>query len=200
MFSLVSNDTFANYISMPVSGILWVVAFIFANEHKISPIESNFARYICQIIIQIPLMYFSGQPFYLKHEKDMKLLIIRAIISSFNGVATAIFQMFLPLTVYYTLSASTLIFTFLLNYWLFKADLSVNQIKAIIVALLGIALVINGRNIYQIFDSNYQFSSNFDYSSTSTSVIFMVSIGVVAWSFVWAYGIVITGKHHSSIN
>lgn len=28
----------------------------------------------------------------------------------------------------------------------------------------------------------------------------LASLGVVVWSFVWGYGIVITGKHHSSIN
>ena len=65
-------------------------------------------------------MYFTSQPFHLKHEKDYKIIVIRGIISALNGLATALFQMYLPLTVYYTLSASTLVFTFLLNFWLYK--------------------------------------------------------------------------------
>lgn len=28
----------------------------------------------------------------------------------------------------------------------------------------------------------------------------MFSVGVIVWNAVWAYGVVITGKHHSSIN
>lgn len=112
----------------------------------------------------------------------------------------ALFQMFLPLTVYYTLSASSIIFTFLLNYLLFHTPLTSKQVKAIITAILGIILVVNGRFIYTLMDANYEFSSSFDYSSKSIFVILMFSLGVIVWNVVWAYGVVITGKHHSSIN
>ncbi len=108
--------------------------------------------------------------------------------------------MFLPLTVYYTLSASSIIFTFLLNYLLFHTPLTSKQVKAIITAILGIILVVNGRFIYTLMDPNYEFSSSFDYSSKSIFVILMFSLGVIVWNVVWAYGVVITGKHHSSIN
>jgi len=81
--------------------------------------------------------------------------MVRGIISAVNGLAAAIFQMFLPLTVYYTLAASTIVFTFLLNFWLYKMELPSNQIKSVIIALVGIVLVINGRVIYSLFDGDY---------------------------------------------
>lgn len=105
--------------------------------------------------IQLPLMYFTSQPLHLKHEKDYKILVIRGLISAMNGLVAAFLQMYLPLTVYYTLSASTLIFTFLLNFWLYKIELTSSQIKSIIVALVGILLVINGRVVYTMIDGGY---------------------------------------------
>jgi drug/metabolite transporter (DMT)-like permease len=145
-------------------------------------------------------MIWQKDSFYLKHEKDFKLLVIRALISSINGCAVALFQMYLPLPIYYTLAASTVIFTFVLNYLIYHTPLTANQVKSIIVATLGIILVINGRYIYTLIDGSYVFSSEFDYSSKDLGVILFVSLCVVLWNIIWAYGIVITGKHHSTIN
>ena len=85
------------------------------------------------------------------------MLIIRSTISGFNGLAASFFQMYLPLTVYYTLNASMTIFAFLLNHFLYGVHFTVNQRKAVTVGMIGIALVVNGRIIYQFFDSSYQF-------------------------------------------
>lgn len=70
-------------------------------------------------------------------------------------MAAAFFQMYLPLTVYYTINASTTIFTFILNYFLYGVHVSLNQMKAVAAAFIGIVLVINGRAIYQLIDSSY---------------------------------------------
>lgn len=85
------------------------------------------------------------------------MLIIRSTISGLNGLTVSFFQMYLPLTVYYTLNASMTIFAFLLNSCLYGVHFTINQRKAVIVGMIGIALVVNGRVIYQLFDSSYQF-------------------------------------------
>jgi drug/metabolite transporter (DMT)-like permease len=87
--------------------------------------------------------------------QDYKMLMIRSVISGLNGMAASFFQMYLPLTVYYTINASLTIFAFLLNYFLYGIQFTMNQVKAVIIALVGIALVINGRAIYHFFDDEY---------------------------------------------
>ena len=82
-------------------------------------------------------------------------MVIRGVISGVNGLAAALFQMYLPLTVYYTLAASSIIFTFLLNYFLYHTPLTSKQVKAIFAAIFGIMLVVNGRYIYTLMDPNY---------------------------------------------
>lgn len=87
--------------------------------------------------------------------KDFKLLMIRSLISGLNGMAASFFQMFLPLTVYYTINASTTIFAFILNYFLFGIVVTPNQRKSVAAAIIGIGLVINGRAIYSWLNSSY---------------------------------------------
>lgn len=91
------------------------------------------------------------------------MLMVRSVISGLNGLAAAFFQMFLPLTVCYTIGACVIIFTFLLNYLLFGVHVTSNQMKAVAAAFVGIVLVINGRAIYQLIDSSYEFTSKFQY-------------------------------------
>jgi drug/metabolite transporter (DMT)-like permease len=135
-----------------------------------------------------------------KNGRDYRLLLVRSAISAINGAVAGLFQMYLPLTVYYTINSSTTIFSFVLNYLLYHVPVSARQVKAIIAALIGIVLVINGRAIYQIMDSSYEFTSNFDYTSSELWVQILMGILVVVWSCIWAYGIVITGKHHATFH
>jgi drug/metabolite transporter (DMT)-like permease len=112
----------------------------------------------------------------------------------------AFFQMYLPLAVYYTINSSTTIFTFALNYYLYKVHITNRQIKAMATAFLGIVLVINGRAIYQFFDSSYEFTTNFDYSSTNLFVQTLMGMLVVVWSCILAYGYVITSRHTATFH
>lgn len=112
----------------------------------------------------------------------------------------AFFQLYISLPIFYTLGGSVIIYSFLINYFIYKVDATSNQIKAVLSALLGIILTVNGRYFYSLIDSNYHFQSKFHYSSSSMSVFITVCLMVLLWMVFWAYGIVITAKHHSSIN
>jgi drug/metabolite transporter (DMT)-like permease len=117
-----------------------------------------------------------------------------------GSFTAAFFQTYLPLTVYYTINSSTTIFAFLLNYFLFGIQVTAQQTKAVLIAIIGIVLVINGRAIYQLLDSSYEFKSNFEYNSSSLGVQILMGLLVVVWSLIWAYGIVITGTHHATFH
>lgn len=200
VFSFISNQNLSNFVCIPVCGMFWVGGYIYSNENKISPVELNFARYIIQIVSTYIIIKFTGEKIDFRDKKDFRRLVLRSAISALNGLVAALFQMYLPLTVYYTISASTTMFAFILNYFLFGIHVTAHQVKAIIGAIIGIVLVINGRAIYQYLDSSYEFTSNFDYSSTDLWVQIFVGFLVVVWAFIWAYGIVITGKHHASFH
>ena len=115
-------------------------------------------------------------------------------------MAASFFQMYLPLTVYYTINSSSTIFTFVLNYLLYGIPITSHQKKAVVISMVGIILVINGRSIYQFLDSSYQFESTFDYSSRSLLTLTIAAFLVVVWSCAWSYGIIISAKHHASFH
>ncbi len=100
-------------------------------------------------------MRVKGESFDIKNRSDLKTVLIRSLISALNGCVVAFFQLFLPLTVYYTLNASSIVFSFLLNYFLYKVPLSKNQIRSIVVSMVGVILVINGRYLSTFLDSSY---------------------------------------------
>ena len=145
-------------------------------------------------------MLLKNKSFTIKSKKDMKTILVRSSISALNGAVVGLFQIYLPLTIYYTLNATSIVFSFVLNYLLFKMELTKNQVRSMIVALIGVVIVINGRYINSLLDSDYEFTSKFVYGSDSPFVIGLVSIGVIIWSLIWSYGIVITGKHHASFD
>lgn len=91
-------------------------------------------------------------------------------------------------------------FAFILNYFLFGVHITATQAKAVMAALVGILFVINGRAIYQFFDDSYEFKTTFDYSSNILWVQILMGVLVMVWSLIWAYGIVITGKHHATFH
>jgi drug/metabolite transporter (DMT)-like permease len=101
------------------------------------------------------VMIYNGESFNIKTKEDFKTLMIRSAISGFNGMAASFFQMYLPLTVYYTINSSSTIFTFVLNYFLYGIPITSHQKKAVVISMVGIVLVINGRSIYQLLDSSY---------------------------------------------
>lgn len=146
------------------------------------------------------ILKIRGEEVDFKNAKDFRLLLVRSTISAFNGAVAGLFQMYLPLTVYYTINSSTTIFTFVLNYLLYHVPVSARQVKAVIAALIGVGLVINGRAIYQYLDSSYEFTSDFEYTSSDLWVQIFMGLMVVVWSSVFAYAIVITGKHHASFH
>lgn len=65
-------------------------------------------------------MIFNKDSFLLKDERDLKILLIRSLISGINGILQVIFQLYISLPVLYTLSGSVIIYTFLINYYLYK--------------------------------------------------------------------------------
>ena len=69
----------------------------------------------------------------------------------------AFFQLYISLPIFYTLGGSVIIYSFLINYFIYKVDATSNQIKAVLSALLGIILTVNGGYFYSLIDSNYHF-------------------------------------------
>lgn len=148
----------------------------------------------------VAILKIRGEDVDFKNGKDFRILLIRSTIAAFNAATAGLFQMYLPLTVYYTIASSSTIFTFFLNYLLFDVPVSSLQIKAVIAAIIGVGMVINGRAIYQFLDSSYEFTSDFEYTSTELWVQIFMGLLVVVWACIWAYAAVITGKHNASFH
>ena len=73
-------------------------------------------------------------------------------------------------------------------------------VEGIIVSLLGILLVINGRIILSFIDPAYQMETNFEnYKTSSPIMMTIMGFALSFYTIVWAYGIVITKKVKANV-
>lgn len=130
---------------------------------------------------------------------EFKVLFIRSSIFVIHSFVLGWSQFYLPLYIVHTISAFGPIFVCILNYLIY--DKAINSIQAlgILIAFAGILLTVNGRSLYQLFDPNYQFISDFKhYRSDDHMVMLFVSLVFFAMVVFWAYAILLTKKneHH----
>lgn len=142
--------------------------------------QLNFTRYICQMV-GIIIIQSTNEKINFKNRRDFPFLILRSLISVIGSLTVAFFQNYLPLTVYYTINSSTTIFAFILNYYMFGIKVTAYQMKTVFISFVGIVLVINGRLIYHLLDSSYQFKSNFEYNSSNVGVQILMGVLAVIW-------------------
>ena len=68
-------------------------------------------------------------------------------------------QFVLPLPIVHTITASGNIFIFFWDYYLYSTTITSKQLKGIVIGLVGVVLLINGRIILSIIDPSYESST-----------------------------------------
>ena len=106
----------------------------------------------------------------------------------------------MSITFYFTLSSSTILFCFILNYYIYRQPFTGFQILALIVSAIGVLMVINSTPLL-MFYSNFNDAVDKPDFENSTYIVHVIwGIIVILESMGWAYAIITTGKHHSSFH
>ena len=125
---------------------------------------------------------------------------MRGVLGAIHGLMISVFNYYMSITFYFSLSSSTLIFCFLLNYYVYRMPFTALQIAAVVLSAIGVLMVINSGPLL-LFYSNFDDSvdkPNFELSSYLVHAIW--GLVVIIESMGWAFAIVTTGKHSSSFH
>lgn len=96
---------------------------------------------------------YNGSPLVFVNRPHEKVLWFRSVVVALHGFVVAIMQFYLPLGTFHTLVICGQVFIFLANYLLRDVKITYKQAIAVGVSFVGLALVINGRLIYEVFFS-----------------------------------------------
>ena len=113
----------------------------------------------------------------------------------FYGFMMAFSQLVLPLPIVHTLGASGNLFVFIWDYLINGVTVNREQLKGIVVGVIGVLLAINGRILLQIVDPDYEMETDFEnYKTKDPLIMTIVSFGLGFATVCWAYAVVITKK------
>lgn len=73
-----------------------------------------------------------------------------------HGIAMAISQFILPLPIVHTISSTGNLYIFFWDYYLYGNKISKEQVKGVVVGMIGVLLVVNGRLILYYIDPTYE--------------------------------------------
>ena len=130
---------------------LWVLAFIYPNEHNFSPFETGMVRGGSSFIFCLFICSFYQYPMDFKPSlSPLKPLNIRNLSMALQGVTLAIVQFYLPLPIVHIITCSGSIFIAIIDYLRNGVELNYEQTKGIIFGFIGLAVVINDDVIFYL--------------------------------------------------
>jgi hypothetical protein len=114
-------DTFGaermSYVFFSISQILFPLAFIYANDHKMPAIETSLIRGMVSMVLNFAIVRYYDMSLDYKYDVNFKNMLKRNIIFVFHGLAITASQFYLPLPIVHTINFFAPIFIFVIDYF-----------------------------------------------------------------------------------
>ena len=180
--------------------IIWVLAFIYPNEHDFSPFETGMVRGFTVTIVNMAVCLFKGFDLDFRPSKvSLGSLNKRNGTMCVHGIMTALAQFYLPLPVVHIIQASGALFVNLADYLQNGVRLNNEQLKGMAVGFIGILLVINDDILLSLLGFSTSSQSEFkNYHSHNIWVSSGIAIGMLVVMFFWGFAVVETKKMHNT--
>lgn len=140
---------------MFVINFLWPLSFIYVNEHKFSPFQTNLARGISIVVTHIFLCRLMGIDLNYKSSYDFKYLLIRNTLILFHQIVYAGMHFVVSLQVNNTISMSGPLFVFVIDYYINGVTINKKQAVGIVLGILGVILAVNADYFMSLLDNSY---------------------------------------------
>jgi hypothetical protein len=105
-----------SYILFGTSQILFPLAFIYANDHKISAVETSLVRGLVSMLVNFGIVRYYDMSLDYKYDVNFKNLLKRNTMVVIHGLAIAAAQFYLPLPIVHTINFFAPIFIFIIDY------------------------------------------------------------------------------------
>ena len=140
-----------------------------------------------------------------KYDANFINLFKRNFLMVIHGLALAASQFYLPLPIVHTLSFSSPIFVFIIDYFENGVRVSKSQIYCLLLAVMGMICTVNSELVRRLLDDNYEITTDFkNYISLDPYHFTIYSLVLMFVMFLWAYAILRVRNcyknHHSLVN
>ena len=135
---------------MATGSAIFVLGFVYPNEHNFHPVTTTLARGIGVAAVSYFYARWKGDDLTFPSSHNLKWQFIRNSIMILQGLAHAWAQFYLPLPIVLTLMASSPIFTTMFDSWLFGVNLNRVQKIWLSVAFMGVVLTANGNYLFYL--------------------------------------------------
>jgi drug/metabolite transporter (DMT)-like permease len=86
---------------------------------------------------------------------NFKYLCIRSLFIFAHGIGFSGVQFYLPLPIVHTINSSGPLFIFIMDYFMNGVKINNKQLMGIIIAVLGVAITVNGESVMEFMDDDY---------------------------------------------
>jgi drug/metabolite transporter (DMT)-like permease len=129
---------------MVLSQVLWPLSFVYPSETKMNPVETNLVRTIVTLVSHYWIISYFNMNFSLKSPTNFRVMLLRNFITCIHQFVLTSAPFFLPFPIVFTLNSSSVLFVFILDYFIFKVEINKQQVIGVIFGFLGVLLTVNG--------------------------------------------------------
>ena len=179
-----------SYILFSISQVIFPLSFLYANNNKMSPVETSLLRGIASILLNFFIARYYNMTLDFKYDVNFTNLIKRNGLLVFHGFAITTAQFYLPLPIVHTVSFFAPIFIFVIDYFENGIRINKTQFFCLFAGVIGILCTINSELVSKILDKNYQLKTTFEnYITLDPQQFSLYGLALIGVMFAWAYGL-----------
>lgn len=169
---------------------VYPLAFLYANDKKINPVETSLIRGILLMVINFAIIRYYDMGVDFKYDVTWWNLFKRNGIVVIHGLAITAAQFFLPLPIVHTINFFAPIFIFIIDYFENGVRINRAQFISLMVGVLGIITTLNDELVAKLMDPEYEMKTDFkNYISLDPTEFTLYGLALIGVMFLWAYGL-----------
>lgn len=150
-----------SYVLFGTSQILFPLAFIYANDHKMHPIETSLIRGFVSMVLNFAIVRYYNMGLDYKYEVNFRNILKRNVIVVIHGLAITAAQFYLPLPIVHTINFFAPIFIFIIDYFENGVKITKTQFYFLLFSVLGLICTVNSELVSTLLDKQHEAKSSF---------------------------------------
>ena len=145
-----------SYVFFSICQILFPLAFIYANDHKIPAIETSLVRGMVSMVLNFAIARYYGMTLDYKYDVNFNNMLKRNIILVVHGIAITAAQFYLPMPIVHTINFFAPIFIFVIDYFENGVRISKTQFYFLFFSVLGLLCTINSELVNSLLKTDHK--------------------------------------------
>ena len=183
------------YIMMTVATSVFALGFLYSNEHNFDVCETFLVRSISLIAINFAIARVYGMDLSYQDPYNFRILLARNFLVGIQNTMFTLAQFYLSQPIVQTMNTSSILFIFILDYFLNGVTLTKKQFYGVIFGILGVLLTVNGDLIISTINPGFERQSEFqNYATEDPKIKLLIASMFIGSNVLWAYAQVLTKK------